>query len=94
MHDFVEEENFGPISAIQERCHTLVFCEDAAGEKGLFLWELQRKLSSNHTLNIEAGILFDRFFKANFWQFSVKGGGVYPPFPLRVFWQNDFPLRG
>ena len=40
MHDFAEEENFGPISAIQERCHTLVFCEDAAGEKGLFLFSL------------------------------------------------------
>ena len=26
--------------------------------------------------------------------FSVKGGGGDPPFPLRVFWQNDFPLRG
>ena len=25
--------------------------------------------------------------------FSVKGG-KYPPFPLRVFGQNDFPLRG
>ena len=24
--------------------------------------------------------------------FSVKGG--YPPFPLRVFGQDDFPLRG
>ena len=24
---------------------------------------------------------------------SVKGG-LYPPFPLRFFWQNDFPLRG
>ena len=24
--------------------------------------------------------------------FSVKGGG-YPPFPLRVFRQDDFPLR-
>ena len=24
---------------------------------------------------------------------SVKGGG-YPPFPLRVFGQDDFPLRG
>ena len=25
--------------------------------------------------------------------FSVKGG-VYPPFPRRVFGQGDFPLRG
>ena len=60
-------ENFVPISAIQERCHTLVFCEDAAGEKGLFLWELQRKLSSNHILKIEAGILslFFLFFLIN-----------------------------
>ena len=24
----------------------------------------------------------------------VRGGGGYPPFPLRVFWQNDVPLRG
>ena len=23
---------------------------------------------------------------------SVKGGGGYPLFPLRVFWQNDFPF--
>ena len=23
----------------------------------------------------------------------LRGGG-YPPFPLRVFWQDDFPLRG
>ena len=25
---------------------------------------------------------------------SVKGGGEYPPFPLRVFGQDDFPLWG
>ena len=25
--------------------------------------------------------------------FSTKGGG-YPPFPLSVFGQDDFPLRG
>ena len=26
--------------------------------------------------------------------FSVKGGGGYPPFPLRVLGQDDFPVRG
>ena len=26
--------------------------------------------------------------------FSVKGGGGSPPFPLRVFGQDDFPLSG
>ena len=31
--------------------------------------------------------------KTTWWIFSVKGGG-YPPFPLRVFGQEDFPLRG
>ena len=38
--------------------------------------------------------LFDPFFRIFFGGFSVKGGGGYPPIPLRVFWQNDFPLRG
>ena len=38
--------------------------------------------------------LFDPFFEENFRQFSVKGVGGYPPFPVRFFWQNDFPLRG
>ena len=29
------------------------------------------------------------------WQIvSLKGGGGYPPFPQRVFGQDDFPLRG
>ena len=26
--------------------------------------------------------------------FAREGGGGYPPFPLRVFGHNDFPLRG
>ena len=26
--------------------------------------------------------------------FPLRGGGGYPPFPLRVFGQYDFPLRG
>ena len=25
---------------------------------------------------------------------SARGGGVYTPFPIRVFGQDDFPLRG
>ena len=33
-------------------------------------------------------------FKNVLADFSVKGGGGSSPFPLRVFWQNDFPLRG
>ena len=37
---------------------------------------------------------FDPFFEENFRQFSVKEEGGVPPFPLRVFCQNDFPLRG
>ena len=44
-------------------------------------------------------LLYDRIqYKGTFQKrfsgfFFFKGGG-YPPFPLRVFGQNDFPLRG
>ena len=42
----------------------------------------------------------DGIFFTFFWEpfknyladfFPLRG---YPPFPLRVFWKNDFPLRG
>ena len=35
--------------------------------------------------------LLDPFFRKIFSDFPLRGRG-YPPFPLRVFWQNDFLL--
>ena len=50
--------------------------------------ELARDAGPNFYVFIKGSCqkLLSRFF-------SVKGGG-YPPFPLRVFGQDDFPLRG
>ena len=34
------------------------------------------------------------FFRKILGDFPLRLEGGYPPFPLRVFWQSDFPLRG
>ena len=63
--------------------------------KAIFAFEIKKHFRNNIFLLLLNRVLNLGNLSKTTWRiFSVKGGGVYPPFPLRVFGQDDFPLRG
>ena len=74
--------------AIQrQRIHKILFC------KGCAKTAVNRETGTKCTTSTFMPWLKGGLQKLLSGFFPLRGGGV-PPFPLRVFGQNDFPLRG